>query len=111
MVIAGTFHEITVGETPTGYPERAAVLYLAFRDVRKDCSFEIEFVDVANNKTLLHFETFKLHAASPFETVELAVPLPELPLPQPGPYSFDVFCEQAFLGTLRIKVVEEKEAE
>ncbi len=101
MVIAGTFHQTEIEEYPAVFPE-GATLYLAFRDVRGSCSIQLEYVDLANNETLLTFETIQLHSEDPYATVELAVPLPELPIPQAGPFAFDVFTGETFLGTFRL---------
>lgn len=101
MVLAGTFHKIAVAEFPASYAE-GAVLYLAFREVREEIPVSVEFVDVADNRALYTFRTFRVPQADVFETVEVALPLPTLHLPHEGRYAFDVFTGSTFLGTFRL---------
>ena len=102
-VIAGTFCEMAAVEFPTHY-NRGAFLFLSLTGFQGKIPLTIEYVDIKHNDSLLEFGDILASASDPLETCELVVELPDLPLPHPGAYAFEVFLYEVPLGSLRFIV-------
>jgi len=102
-VIAGTFCEMAATAFPSKY-NRGAFLFLSLTEFQGKLPITIEYVDLVKNETLLEFGDIIAFANTPFETCELVVELPELPLPHPGTYAFEVFLYDVPIGSFRFLV-------
>ena len=102
-MIAGTFCEMAAVEFPTHY-NRGAFLFLSLTGFLGKIPLTIEYIDIKHNESLLEFGDIIAVANDPLETCELVVELPDLPLPHPGAYAFEVFLYEVPLGSLRFIV-------
>ena len=109
-VIAGTFCEMAAVSFPSKY-NRGAFLFLSLTEFQGKLPITIEYVDLVRNETLLEFGDIIAFANTPLETCELVVELPELPLPHPGTYAFEVFLYDVPLGSFRFVVSVGQELE
>ena len=107
-VIAGTFCEMAAVSFPSKY-NRGAFLFLSLTEFQGKLPITIEYVDLARNETLLEFGDILAFANNPLETCELVVELPDIPLPHPGTYAFEVYLYEALLGSFRFMVRVGKE--
>ena len=107
-VIAGTFCEMAAVSFPSKY-NRGAFLFLSLTEFQGKLPITIEYVDLVRNETLLEFGDIVAFANTPLETCELVVELPELPLPHPGTYAFEIYLYDVPLGSLRFVVSEGRE--
>lgn len=128
-IIAGTFNRVSVRSRGALVEEQTApdgkvtkfvaggmhggspYAYISLTDVVDGTSLVLQFVDLNRNRVLLEtrFEIANHHDR--LATIELVVPLPLLPIPQPGTYAFEVVCEGDILGSHRIVAVKHPEPE
>ncbi|MCL2624916.1 MAG: hypothetical protein FWD31_14735 [Planctomycetaceae bacterium] len=109
-VIAGTFCEMAAVSFPSKY-NRGAFLFISLTEFQGKLPITIEYVDLVRNETLLEFGDIIAFANTPLETCELVVELPELPLPRPGTYAFEVYLYDVPLGSFRFVVSVGQEPE
>ena len=109
-VIAGTFCEMAAVSFPSKY-NRGAFLFLSLTEFQGKLPITIEYVDLVRDETLLEFGDIIAFANNPLETCELVVELPELPLPRPGPYAFEVYLYEVPIGSFRFTVSVGEEPE
>ena len=102
-IIAGTFNELQAAEFPTQFG-RATCAYLCLADLRGQSELDLRYVDLSGGEVLMHLEEIPVTAASPLDSTELIVEIPEFPMPHPGPFALEVHCGGEMLGYLRINV-------
>jgi len=81
--------------------------YISLTEVRGRSSFELRYVDLAEDKVLFGTQ-FEIDCNNPLETVELVFPLPLLPGSRPGTFVLELLWNNEPLGYHRITVEEEK---
>ena len=118
VVIAGTFNKFLFSkhphapqtESPDG-AEHAAILggldagsswvYISITDVGAQAELLLQFTNITKNQTL--FATrLNIQSASRLQTIEIARPLPRLPITEAGVYAVEIMCEGEILGAHRI---------
>lgn len=85
--------------------------YISLVGIRGPTPLTLQYVDLEDNSILFRAE-LKLSGASsfdPLKTVELAVNLPELPMPHGGHFALELLFEGELLGSHRIEVIEREE--
>jgi len=107
-VIAGTFNELQAAAFPTQFP-RVTYAYLCLADLRSEAHLDLHYVDLASGEVLMQLEGVPVASASPLDSTELIVEVPEFPMPNPGSYALEVHCEGEMLGALRITVRQAQE--
>lgn len=122
-IIAGTITELgliplahTKGETaavslPDGTTKNIRLIrggiagspsvYISLTGVFDGTILGLQFVSLSKNKVLFGTD-ITLKCEDRLETIELALSLPELNLPGPGIYAFEVICEGEIIGSARI---------
>jgi hypothetical protein len=80
--------------------------YLSLTEVHGTRTIELRYVDLSTNDVLLS-TTFQVKCNDPLETVEVALPLPSLPAPHAGVFALELLCEGTWLGSHRVKVVQD----
>jgi hypothetical protein len=80
--------------------------YLSLTEVHGLKTIELRYVDLSTNDVLLS-TTFQVKCNDPLETVEVALPLPSLPAPHAGVFALELLCEGTWLGSHRVKVVQD----
>ena len=119
-VIAGTFNTLITGELPLeqrqdeqgnthsiipgGLKAGSPTAFISMTELRDEYPFVLRYVDLDDNRVLMQCN-FKVRCIDPLQTVELAIPLPELPSPHPGVFALELLCRDEPMGSLRINVV------
>ncbi len=121
-VIAGTFNRVRFTKKPLsqhvktpeggtgviipgGMQGGSPYAYLSLTDVCDQTELTLQFVNLTSNKTLLGKKVV-VNVSDRLATVELVLPLPALPIDEPGTYAFEVVCEGDILGSYRIAATE-----
>ena len=117
-IIAGTFNRVFITqrppdqeiETPDGGKRRlvpagvdpgAPWAYINLTDVWDNTTIELQFVSLTRNRVV--FSTSAIVKCNDrLATVEIAIPLPRLDIPEEGVYAFEVVCEGEVIGSHRI---------
>ena len=99
----GSKRQVTVGGMQSGSP----YVYLSLTDVCQGTKLVLQFVNLANNAVLLGTE-IRVNCEDRLQTVEVVVPLPALPIKEPGIYALEVVCEGEILGFHRVRADELK---
>ena len=79
--------------------------YVSLTDVCENTLLQVQFVNLTKNAVLFSKEV-TVNCPDRLATVELVLPLPPLPVHEPGIYAFEVVCEGDILGSCRIKAEE-----
>jgi hypothetical protein len=98
--IIGVFDRIYVSKLPA---KRPMSLYLKVTDASGDYELETRYVQVSTNKVLAK-ATGKMHAKDMLSSLDMILPFPPLPIPEPGRYEFQVWANNSFLGSTFIDV-------
>lgn len=77
--------------------------YLCLTGVANNTVLQLQFVSLKRNAPLFRNE-ITLVGDDRLATVELALHLPHLEVPEPGIYAFDVVCDGEILGSWRVAV-------
>ena len=107
-VIAGTFNELRADDFPNQFP-RATYAYLCLSDLRGRADLDLKYVDLSDGEVLMQLDGVPITAASPLDSTELIVEVPEFPMPHPGSFALEVHCGGELLGFLRITVGKAEE--
>lgn len=75
--------------------------YLSLTSVQDGTTLGLQFVSLKRNKVMFGTD-ITLNCKDRLETIEIAVALPELNLPEPGVYAFEVICDGEIIGSARI---------
>ena len=75
--------------------------YISLTDIFHQTTLLLQFVNLTENQVIFSSEV-TVESGDRLETVELAVPLPLLPIDEEGIYAFEVVCENEILGSCRI---------
>jgi hypothetical protein len=82
--------------------------YISLTDVCDGTRVQIQFVNLSKNKVLFGTEVV-ISATDRLSNVELALPLPMLPITDDGVYALQVLSEGEILGSWRV-VAEDMDA-
>jgi hypothetical protein len=121
-VIAGTFNGLVIGDEtgdevgverdaslatpPSGtIAVGAPVAYLNVAGLHGPAELTLRYVDVIDNSVLFRIIVSLSAPDSPLDTVELTIPLPQLPIPHAGSFALEVLHGDNWLGSYVIKVV------
>ena len=121
IIVAGIFNNITVSDDlgkprdvidGTGPPRKVILggvtsgspwAYLSLTDIINRQEFELRFVSLIDNAVLFSLK-FNVEAKSPLDNAEMMLPLPELPVKQPGHYALELVWNYELLGSHRLQV-------
>lgn len=118
MIIAGTFTRLIrrkvtqkPGEKPPfgippGYQSGSPHAYIRMTEVHGAAKLELRFVDLATNQSLFQ-AALDVRSNDPLQSIEMNVPLPQLPMPQPGRYSLELLHEGELLGAWNISLEDQ----
>lgn len=92
-------------QIPGGMHGGSPYAYICLVDVCKDTKLSLHFVNLTKNTSLF---TAQLEVSSPdrLQPIEVVLPLPPLPIQEPGTYALEVVCEGEILGSWRITAEE-----
>ncbi len=94
--LLGLFNSISARQFPCTH-ERLNI-YISLTDGRGKAKGEIRLVHQHTNKTVFQLQG-EIVFPDPLSTTELAFEINRLPLPEPGPYTFDFYCNEALVGS------------
>lgn len=99
--IIGIFDRIYVSKFPA---KRPMSLYLKVADAAGNYELETRYVQISTGKALAK-ATGKLNARDKLSSMDMILPFPPLPIPEPGRYEFQIWANSMFLGSTFIDVV------
>jgi hypothetical protein len=93
----GTKQRVMVGGMNIGSPSA----YVSLTDVCDSTVIQIQFLNLSKNIVLFGNE-LTLSNVDRLQNIELILPLPVLPISEPGVYAIQVICEGEILGSWRV---------
>jgi hypothetical protein len=90
---------------PGGMQGGAPCAYISVTDVCQNTTLRVQFSNLTKNLTLFGTDV-TINCNDRLRTVEMALPLPLLPIGEPGTYALEVLCDGELLGFWRIKAEE-----
>jgi hypothetical protein len=90
---------------PGGNNSGSPFAYLSLTDICDGTKLQCQFVNLTKNEVLLATEV-NVSAKDRLAMIEVVLPLPVLPIGEPGLYALEVLCEGAILGSWRITGVD-----
>jgi len=106
-IIAGTFNRIGSTRFPAVHP--AAALYLNLTDFVGKRRVQVRLSRDQTGETIGEREFF-VESLNKLGSCEVTVRLTNLSFPEAGKYSFEVYCEDEYLGHLPIELVLNEES-
>ena len=101
--VVGVFDAVGVREFPGAHSP--AALYIKLIDCEGHYECKIEFVRVSTQEVLIEFEG-SLESSNRQAYVEMAIPVPSLPLPAAGQYEFRLWMNDMFISNIRFEARE-----
>jgi len=89
---------------PAGMRPGSPYAFVSLTDVRNTVECVLRYVDLTRDQPLFEMR-FQVECKDPLETVELVLPMPEIPL-QPGVHALELLCDNEPMGAFRL-IVEE----
>jgi hypothetical protein len=102
-ILAGVFHHLYSPAFPVTFG-RSIGLYISLLGMSGEAEMEIKFVDLQDGHVWLRGEAIKISNPSPGEPVELAIEVPQVPLPHAGDFAFQVWVNGLELGQVKLMV-------
>ncbi len=99
VTIHGLFDLIEV-EEPAREFTSGAYLFFALREIHGSTTITLRYTHVDSDRLVLE-RSQTIPADSPLETVDVAIPLPSIPVPEEGSYMWELFWGEDALGSLR----------
>lgn len=93
----GQKQQVLVGGMRAGSP----CVYISLTDVCDGTKIQVQFVSLSRNIVLFGNEV-TISNDDRLRNVEIAMPLPELPIAEAGSYALEVLCEGSILGSWRV---------
>jgi hypothetical protein len=117
-IIAGTFHGIKFSRKPPvvevempdgtkqfrvqgGMHGGSPYAYLSLTDVCENTILSLQFTFLTKNEALFKTD-IKIDCKNRLDTVEIILPLPPLPIKEPGIYALEVLSDGEIIGSSRI---------
>jgi hypothetical protein len=128
-VVAGIFHRLwfaikkaQVEESSDGTKQQIQIptgglvagspfCYISLTELRGKQDFTLRYILLDEDKPIFEAQITLDGVASPLETVEVVLPLPQLPAEKPGTYALSLLWNDEELGAHRISVSELPEGE
>jgi len=90
-----------------GFDAGSPYAYISLTEVRGEQQFSLRYVSLQDDRALIE-ATLVVKSDDPLKTIELVVPLPRLPVPEPGIFALELLWgdENVPLGMHRIRVTE-----
>jgi hypothetical protein len=99
----GTKRRLVAGGLQAGSPW----VFLSLTDVCQGTKLLLRFVNIGKQETLFSTEV-TVDSKDRLATIEVVLPLPMLPIGEPGTFAFEVMCDGDLLGSYRIVAAEMK---
>jgi hypothetical protein len=98
-ILAGIFQRLYAPDFPTKFG-RTVGIFISFSGLVGEAVVEIRFVDLQDMKVWMHREAIPVSSGSADLPVELAVEVPQMPLPHAGKFVFQVWVNGMELGEI-----------
>lgn len=105
FVIAGTFRNLWAREFPSQFA-REVHAFVSLTNLRGKTSIHLRYVHLKELKVLVQTPDVEIESKDPLATLELSFLIPGLPMPEPGPYSFELHADGELVGSLRVVASE-----
>lgn len=105
--LIGVFDHIWVGEFPTQHGPIA--LYARFYDAQGDYDVRVEYLKV-DDQSVLGDASGNIHVAERDQTVEFAINLPSVEIPEPGKYEFRVHLNGQYFQSARFNAISREDS-
>lgn len=79
--------------------------FASLTNLRGKQHFTLRYVDLANDSVIFHMK-IEAESTDPLATLEMAIPLPELPTDKAGVFALEMVWNDEPLGSYRIQVIE-----
>jgi hypothetical protein len=96
---------VIIPVSPGGHQSGSPFCYISLTEVRGEQHFELRYVDLDDYKALMGTK-FVVRSNDPIQTVEIVLPLPNLPAEKPGTCALELLWNDEPLGSHRINVAE-----
>lgn len=97
----GLFDRIAAVKFPCLHPSLG--IYVRLSDAEGEYAVRVELADSRGQK-LAVFEGLKIKVASRLDSLDLGIRTRNLPLPQPGRYDFNLYCNDEFVKNFPLVV-------
>jgi hypothetical protein len=104
--LVGIFNRVHVTDFPAARP---MYVWLRLSDAEGKYHLRVVFVHVDSDRKLAEM-SLDYESRSRLGSTDTAVSFPPLPLPEPGSYEFQVWCNNIFLGSGTIMAVQRVKA-
>lgn len=102
-IICGTFSQIWCGQFPTKF-DRPTWAYILLARVIGRPVLQLRFVRFKDNRILMQSPKMTVAASNPLVPLDIAIEIPQLPLPSPGAYGVECVMDDALIGCVRLQV-------
>ena len=109
-IICGTFSRVWCGQFPTVF-SRPTWAYILLAEVIGRPVLQLRFVMLNNNRILMQSPKLTIGASSPLVSLDIAIEIPNLPLPSPGTYGVECVVDDALIGCVRLQVSEKTQTQ
>jgi hypothetical protein len=106
-VIAGTFKDLQSSEFPASFA-RTTKAFISLTGARGDLRLQLRWVDLADDRVWMESPELVHNTKDndPLMTYEFIIAVPGFPMPHPGHFAFEVYCNDQRLGALRMVVLK-----
>lgn len=102
-VIAGTFSSLWSSQFPTQY-QGMTKAYVSLTNCRGVTKLSLRWVDLKHDSVLMRSPTVSFESKDPLQTIDFIMDIPPFPMPYPGHFAFELYCNDQRLGALRVSV-------
>lgn len=108
-VICGTFNKLWSPKFPAERG-RSTKAFICLTNCHTQPTVKLRYVDLNDDNVLMETPDIRLRGevGQPLKSHELIVEVPGFPMPHPGFYAFEVYCNSQLLGSIRIEVAKQK---
>ena len=99
-VVAGTFGQISASKFPATHPSADAFIMLT--EFVGKAPLQLRLVRIKDNLVIMQSGKIEIECEDPLAVVDLAIPIPGIHLPEPGPYCFECYVDGSLIGSVRI---------
>lgn len=108
-VLAGTFHQVNVEETPCTLG-RSVGVFIALSGIDGSATLRVEFVECRTGETLMASGSMEIDCDDPHLPVEIGLEMPPLPIPRPGRFVLRLSADGETVGEAPVAVLSRSPA-
>jgi len=104
-IICGTFGKIFCNKFPA-HTTFMPFVFVLLVDVMNEIALQFRWVRLEDNQILMESSSVTIRNNDPLMPVDIAVQIPNLPLPLSSTYGFECWADDAMIGSVRLPVVQ-----